>query len=44
MLRTSLTANFANVTLLSFCRFLADRFVEGTCPFCNFEVSNFDHF
>ena len=20
------------------CRFLADRFVEGTCPFCNFEV------
>ena len=20
------------------CRFLADRFVEGTCPFCNYEV------
>lgn len=22
-------------------RFLADRFVEGTCPFCNFEVTPF---
>ena len=22
-----------------FYRFLADRFVEGTCPFCNYEVS-----
>ena len=27
------------VILLMF-RFLADRFVEGTCPFCNYEVSS----
>ncbi len=27
------------IAALSFdCRFLADRFVEGTCPLCNYEV------
>ena len=26
------------------CRFLADRFVEGTCPFCNYEVIGYIYF
>lgn len=29
---------FKHFLFLCRCRFLADRFVEGTCPFCNFEV------
>ena len=25
-----------------YCRFLADRFIEGTCPFCSFEDARGD--
>ena len=40
----SICIHFGNVgsfhteILYCFYRFLADRFVEGSCPFCNYEV------
>ena len=37
MFVTSLFLLFTPMVLLSF-RFLADRFVEGNCPHCNYEV------
>ena len=30
---------FCFMSVFSRYRFLADRFVEGTCPYCNYEVS-----